>query len=50
MLARAGIALPAREAEELRQAFPRFQAMLDRLRDPAPPLAEEPAVIFRLPR
>lgn len=50
MLARAGIALPPREAEELRLAFPRFQAMLERLRDPAPALAEEPAFSFRVPR
>ena len=46
LLARAGIALPEREAEDLRLAHPRLLAMLAMLRDPPPAAADEPAFTF----
>ncbi|MCW8085139.1 hypothetical protein [Sabulicella glaciei] len=46
LLVRAGIALPEREAEDLRLAHPRLLAMLATLRDPPPAAEEEPAFTF----
>ena len=46
MLARAGIALPDAEVEDLRLAHPRLLAMLAMLRDPPPAAEDEPAFTF----
>lgn len=50
MLARAGIALPAAEVEELRQHWPLFEPMLAGLRKPALPTSAELAVTYRARR
>ncbi|WP_207541035.1 hypothetical protein [Sabulicella rubraurantiaca] len=46
LLARAGIALPEAEVEDLRRAHPRLLAMLAMLREPPPAAEEEPAFTF----
>lgn len=46
LLAQAGLKLPPEEAEDIRLAHAKLQGMLAMLRDPAPPLAAEPAFAF----
>lgn len=47
LLARSGVKLPAAEAEDLRHAHAKLMEMLAMLRDPAVPLAAEPAFTFK---
>jgi len=47
LLQQAGIALPPEEAESLRLAHAKLADMLALLRQPAPPLAAEPAFTFK---
>ncbi len=48
LLRHAGITqLPPAEVEDIRHAHARLMDMLATLRDPAPPLAAEPAFTFR---
>ncbi|MBS7811673.1 hypothetical protein [Roseococcus pinisoli] len=46
LLAQAGISLPPAEVEDLRQAHAKVLAMAALLREPAVPLAAEPAFTF----
>lgn len=47
LLRRAGLNLPPAEAEALRLAHPRLQAMLEALRDPPNAPGTEPAFAFQ---
>ena len=47
LMAKAGVTLPAAEVEDLRHAHAKLAAMLDMLRQPAIPLAAEPAFTFK---